>query len=242
MKLPYSLYAGIFFFFSLTANAISQVDTSIFQIDTTMYSFEINETVAEMSEGEHTALVITVPGADKGQAHDAWKSFMERYDGKTKKGWFSSEFHTEKAHIYSVGGVDPVDVYATFNETDKGIMGYIWFRLSESDFLNSGQYPSAFAEAKRLVNSYGLLLRQKVFNGQLQKEIKALENLKNNMQDLREEKERLEETIKKAEETITKSKAGLEKNAEAQKKLLEKLKQQEDAVNKARLRYNSTLQ
>ncbi len=245
MKSIMKFFPVLFLIFGLSANVHAQVETtdgdkSIDSPNAT-FLFDIQEKTQKMSEGEQTALYIYVEKADKRQAQKVWKDFMDQYNSKTKKGMFSSEFRTEKVHIYSVGGVDPVNVYATFDDDKNGAEGYIWFQLSDSEFLNSGKYKSAFHEAKRIVDNFGLALQQEVVRDELEKQEKVLADYESEMKKLQRENEKLNDTIDKAEKTIEKAQKDLELNAKDQESTLSKLKDQQKLVEEARVKYNAVL-
>ncbi len=233
MKNIITLSSTLILFLCLSANVFAQADSSLY--------YEVNEVYKKMSEGEHAGLTIHVPDADRKLAGDTWKNFMDQYDARTKKGLFSREYRTEKAHIYAVGGVDPVDVYATFENSGDGVDAFIWFRLSKSDFLNSTDYGNAFQEAKRVVNNFGLALRQVVLKKKLDEANKLFEEYKSEMEDLKEENKDLHQTIKESKEAIAKAEKGIEKNLKEQDKMLKTLEEQQKKVEEARLRYNRAI-
>lgn len=199
--------------------------------------FEITEQSKKMSEGNRAALVLFVPEGDAGDTKDLWKEYMKEYDAKTKKGLFSSEYTTEEAHIYSVGGVNKVDVFATIDGRDGGVEVTAWFKLAENDFVNSTSHENAFQEATRIMDNFGLMVKRKAYERKVEEEEKILKNLEDDLEDLKDDKQDLENTITKAEQTIKESKEKLIQNKSDQETKVSELAEQQKALEKARQKF-----
>lgn len=260
------LSAVILSFFLLSANAFAQVDSTDISTETGKtdgvkalspdshdYVFNVQERDHKMSDGVQNALYIFIEGADRKQAQNVWKEFVKQYDGRAKKGLFSSEFRTEDVNVYSVGGTDPISIYSTFNEESNGTEAYIWFQLSDTEFLSSRKYENAYTEAKRIVDNFGIAVKQEVARDELEGEEKILSGFERDMKKLQKENENLHSTIEKAEKSIEKARETIEKNEKAiekarqdlekndkeQEEALLKLKNQQKAVEEAQVKYNA---
>ncbi len=198
----------------------------------------VKESKEKVGDGSNNALVVSIYEADASDIEKEWKSLMKKYDAKvsTKDGVFA-----DNAMISSLGGNNPIDVYAKVEKVKDGENKLIVAFDLGGAYLSSSQHSSQFKEAKNMVSDFAIKVTKEAIAGQLKVAEKVLNKLEDNHKDLVDDQKDLEKNIeeykakiKKAEEDIIQSKNDQEKKKqeiEAQKKIVEAIQQKEKAVN-----------
>ena len=68
-----------------------------------------------MSLGKQNAFFADMPEVNKDIAEDVWKDYMKDY-GKVKRNKKAKEYYSQEANIPIIGGTQPLNVYAKFDE------------------------------------------------------------------------------------------------------------------------------
>ena len=129
--------------------------------------------------------------------------------GKIKR---KSEFLTEGATIAAVNGVDPVNLYSTFDESGDDVVLTVWFDLGGASFLNSAEHPDQFAGAQQLLNKYAIELNKASIKKQVSEEKNKLKKLESDYKKLNRDHKRYVREIEQAKEKIKKAEANIETN------------------------------
>lgn len=165
-----------------------------------------------MSEGSFNSFSTTVEGADKKLAASVWKDLMKEYGGKVKRSKPES-LKAEAVVVRSIGGSDPVDVYADFDERGNDVLARIWVRY-RGEFIGPVSAQRDIEATERLLTEYHVLLRRAVVNEELETEQKQMARLEKELANTLKDIERAERDIENARRDIERANQTIE-NSEA---------------------------
>lgn len=189
-----------------------------------------------MSQGINNALSIDLLNTDAKTVEKLWKKFMKGYKSKTKKVKRKDEWFSDDAEIASVGGIDPVDVYAIFAESGDDIILTVWFNLGTEGYVSSNQHPEQYQGAQQLLNRFALDVSRQSANNALKLEENNLKKMESDMKRLKKSNKRYHNDIEQAEKKIEKAKANIETNELEQEELEAQIKAQKEKVQVAKKR------
>ncbi len=189
----------------------------------------VREEIRYMSQGNNTALVIQLPGADVKLVNKLWKKYLRDYDGKVKKAK-EDELFADDADIPGIGLGNTVDVYAKMKETGNGTELSVWFYLGGA-YLQSDMHPERYEEGRRFMEQFALMVKKEVIRQELKAEEDRLKELENELSKLERDNERYHQIIEDAEKRIEQAKADIQTNEKAQKETQNAIEEQRKRVD-----------
>ena len=181
-----------------------------------------------MSLGSYSAFTMTVEGVDDKLASHEWKAFLKEYGAKTKRSKPES-YKTEGVRISSIGGANPLDVYADIDERGDDIKMYVWIN-SRGTFLDDKSAAGDVEAAKNLLREFALMLRRAGIQEELAAEQKELEKVQKRLDLLARDIARSERDIENAKRTIEKAEADIARDQAAAAETEAALAKQNEAV------------
>ena len=195
--------------------------------------FTVAESAREFISGSRKALVIEMPGIKEKMADKVWKPYIDKYGGKTRKMKELGGYLTTDTEIYTIGGLEKMNVYARFEESREGCSAIVWFEL-KGRFLNGAEDAKAIGDARTFLEQYGLQVRIAHTEEELEAEEKSLKNLEKNLDRLKREHDGHVRDIELAKEKIRKAEAAIEENGKAQVSTGEQIGAQQTRVQSVR--------
>lgn len=177
--------------------------------------FTVSESARDFISGPRKALVIDLPGVKEKLADRVWKQYIDKFGGKTKKMKELGGHQTTDTEIYTIGGLEKMNVYYRVEESGEGCSAAVWFEL-RGRFLNAAEDAKAFGDARTFMEQYGLQVRIAATEEELEAEEKALKNLEKQLDKLKREHDGHVKDIETAREKIRKAEAAIEENGKAQ--------------------------
>ncbi|PHI20664.1 hypothetical protein CEQ90_06325 [Lewinellaceae bacterium SD302] len=219
----FKAYVFSFLFLAMIALAGTQVHA---QVTTTQMS---------MSQGNHPAMTLELPGADAKMVEKMWVDYTkdEIRKSKTKKDRKSKEYQTLNVEIPGVSKGSAVDMYAKVNERGNGSELMVWIG-SNDGWISPDELPGRYVEAEKMLMRFGLEVSRAQIEIMVEAEEDKLEDLEKELEDLRRDKEKFLKNIEKAKQEIADNEAAIETNAQQQKDQEEAIEEQRKTVNQTR--------
>ena len=197
---------------------------------------QVYEQTLSMSQGPQKALSLELANADEKLVADVWKNFMKDfYDAKVKWDRKAKEYFADNADIPAIGLGNTVDVYATTDQKGSNTTINVWFDLGGA-FLSSREHPDRFDEGEKLLLRFALEVAREKTRQEVSAENDQLRKLQKELERLQANKERSQKEIERAQEAIKKAEADIVQNEKDQVDMLEKIAEQEKAVEAVKQR------
>lgn len=190
-----------------------------------------------MSEGSYTAFVTEVEGADDKLALSEWRDLMREYGVKPKRSK-PERVKAEEVVIASIGGSDPLGVYADFEERGSRVKAIVWIKQRDV-FLDDASAQRDIDNATALMEEYALRLRRAAINEELTQERRDLERVQKKFRKLEQDLDRYERTIERAKEQIATAEQNIIDNAAAQRETQVEIAKAEEAVKAVQRKLDS---
>lgn len=181
-----------------------------------------------MSEGSFHALTATVAGANDKLAYEEFRDLMKEYGARTKRSK-PERAKVEQVIISSIGGTEPLDVYADFSERGSDVKVLLWIK-QRGEFLGEASADRDLENATALLQEFGLRLRRAAIEVELDDEEKELDKVERKLRNLERDLEGYERDIERARAAIERAEANIVKNAAAQEETKVELQQQIEEV------------
>ena len=185
-----------------------------------------------MSVGSFHALTAEIDGADERLAFEQFRDLMKEYGGRPKRSK-PERTKVEQVIVSSIGGSDPLDVYADFSGRGSTVKVYVWIN-QRGEFIGEASAERDLDNARSLIQEYALRLRRAAIAEELAGEQKALEKVEKKLRNLERDLDGYERDITRARETIERAEANIVKNAAAQEETKRELEQQAEEVEAVR--------
>ena len=181
-----------------------------------------------MSEGSYTAFVTEVEGADDKLALTEWRDLMKEYGVRPKRSK-PERLRADDVVIPSIGGSDPLGVFADFEERGSRVKAVVWIK-QRGGFLDETASQRDVDNATALMEEYALRLRRAAINQELEAERRDLERVVKKLEKLESDLERYERTIERAREQIAQAEQNIIDNAREQEETRVELEKAGEAV------------
>lgn len=181
-----------------------------------------------MSEGSYTAFVTEVEGADDKLALTEWRDLMKEYGVRPKRSK-PERLRADEVVIPSIGGSDPLGVYADFEERGSRVKAVVWIK-QRGGFLDETASQRDVDNATALMEEYALRLRRAAINQELEAERRDLERVEKKLRKLEDDLDRYERTIERAREQIEQAEQNIIDNARAQEETQVELDKASESV------------
>ncbi len=195
---------------------------------------QVSEGDKLMSQGNKNGLSLDLPRTTVKFAENLWEKYMKQFKGKTKKDKKAEEWFTDNALIAGLGGANTVDLYAKFVQTGDNVTLTLWTDLGGA-YINSKDFPDKYAEAEKILLTYGISVARENTKELLETEQKNLKKLNNNLESLEKDNKGLHKDIDNWNAKIVKAKQEIEtnlKNQEESKKKIEEQKRLLEEIQK----------
>ena len=199
----------------------------------------VDAELRSMSVGSHTAFTTEVEGATEKLAQDAFKDLMKEYGGRAKRSK-PERFVVEAVTITSIGGSDPVNVYADFAERGSRTKTYVWFE-TRGDFLGEASARRDLDAAGDLLTEYANRLRRAAVEAELAAEEKELQAVERKLDKLERDHggyerdiERARDAIERAQEAIVRAEENIARNLDEQEETRGAIERQFEDVEAVR--------
>ena len=181
-----------------------------------------------MSEGSYTAFVTEVEGADDKLALSEWRDLMKEYGVRPKRSK-PERLRADEVVIPSIGGSDPLGIFADFEERGSRVKAVVWIK-QRGGFLDADGAQRDIDNATALMEEFALRLRRAAINQELEAERRDLERVQKKLRKLEEDLDRYERTIERAREQIATAEQNIVDNARAQEETQVELEKAEESV------------
>jgi len=193
-----------------------------------MVAQNVDLELSGMSEGSFYAFTTEVEGADEKLAYEEFKQLMKEYGGKAKRSK-PERTKVEAVTINSIGGTDPLDVFADFSERGSQTKVYLWIK-QRGDYLSDDSADRDVDNATALLQEFHLRLRRAAIQQELDEEERQLGRVDKKLRNLERDYAGYERDIERAKAAIERAEANIEKNLAAQDETRNELAQQAEAV------------
>ena len=189
-----------------------------------------------MSEGLQTAFIITLDGADGGDASKIWRDFVKEY-GKVERDRKTKEYRLQDVIIPAIHDTMPLSIIAKFDEYDELTRVNFWIKMDER-FINVSDDVDEMDKVAVLLDEYTTLVSKKVVQDELKSEEKILSRLEKDLKKLVDRNEDLHKDIQKARDLIRKAEAEIEENIREQEAKKVEITAQSDKVKNVSTKLN----
>jgi DNA repair exonuclease SbcCD ATPase subunit len=181
-----------------------------------------------MSLGKQNAFFADMPEVTKDIAEDVWKEYMKDY-GKVKRNKKAKEYYSQEANIPIIGGTQPLNVYAKFDERVDMTTVYLWIDQN-AQFINSTTNADQAQTTKDFLANYIMMAQKKAFNKQLEDQEDELKDLNKDLEKLEDKNKDYHEDIEKAKEKIREAEENIEQNLKDQEDQRIRIEQQKKVI------------
>lgn len=224
-----TLFAFIFCFSLFTVYA--QDDQMIKPV------FEVHEGERDFVDDGRNALTVDLPDVKSRTAEKIWKDYIGKFGGKTKKFKDIKGYRTEATEIYSIGGLQKMDVYARVDDDRDQVSLTVWFDTPKG-MLRSSADPKAYGGAVKFLQDYALEVKIAQVEEDLEDEEKALKDIERDMDRLKRDNEGYHKDIEDAKARIKKAEDNIVENEKAQQSTTARIEEQTRKVSQVRDRLN----
>lgn len=195
---------------------------------------QVTSQMMAMSQGNHEALVLELPGAEDKMVEKLWSDFVkDQYKGKTKRDKKSKEYQTLNIDIPGVSRGGKVDMYTKVNERGNGSEMMVWIG-SNDGWINPSTLPDRYVEAEKMMMRFALEVSKEQIKLQVEEEEKKLKELEKELEDLRKDKEKFEKAIEKAKQEIADNEAAIVDNGKSQEDKAVQIEEQRKVIEETR--------
>lgn len=195
---------------------------------------QVTSQTMAMSQGNHEALVLELPGADTKMVEKLWSDFTkDQYKAKTKRDRKSSEYQSLNIDVPGVSKGGKVDMYAKVNERGNGSELMVWIG-SNDGWINPATLPDRYVEAEKMMMRFALDVSKEQIAMQVEEEEKKLKDLEKELDDLRKDKEKYEKAIEKAKQEIADNEAAIVDNGKSQEDKAAQIEEQRKVIEETR--------
>ena len=199
---------------------------------------QVRESQRKMSQGTHAALVLSIPDVEDKFIRDLWSDYIKDfYDTKTKRNRKTKEYFSDNAEIVALGGNNPVDLYATFEEDKDDVEMNVWIDLGGA-FLNSTDHPDRFKEAEKIMMRFALEVAKETTKVELEEQEEMLEDLEDDLKKLKKNNDRYHKAIENAKKKIAEAEDDIVENEKEQEAMVKKIAEQMKAVEAVKKKLN----
>ena len=196
----------------------------------TEMSFELRS----MSNGSRPALTVVIPDASEKLALAEWRKLMKSYDAKVKRSK-PERARSEGVVIRSIGGSDPIDLYADFSARGSEVKVYVWMR-HRGLFLSEESAVRDVEQAAALLDEFALQVQRASVQQQLDDEARTLKQLEKRLASLESKHRSHENAIARAERAIIEAREAIVTNLEDQATTQSEIERQTEEVEAVRRR------
>ncbi len=191
-------------------------------------SYRIDEGTYPMQKGNQPGWQIEIKGADKQLVEKRVREWLKRFGGKlsARKG----ELMVNDVIVSSISE-HPVDVYARVKGDGERAFVYVFFDMG-GVFLNAGQHPQAWREARKMVDRLGKEIAREALKEIIREEEKKLEGMRKTLEKLETEKNRLEKEIEDCKKTIEENTQRIAENKQEQEELKKQIADQKAKIDR----------
>ncbi len=198
----------------------------------------VKEGVMTMSEGAQTGFSVLLPNANKKMVQKLWKDLMKDYSTKPKK-VKKTESVAAGARISSISGAGEIDIYSQIDEQGDDVAMVVWFDMGDGKWLNSRDYPNSYEDAERLIEKFGIKVKQEGVKQELEAEEKQLKKTENELEKLVKKKSKLEKDIEDYKKKIEKAEQEIKENLATQEETKTAIDEQKMKVGEVNKRLDS---
>lgn len=186
-----------------------------------------------MSQGNHNALVLTIPNAETKFVDKLWKKYLAEVGAKTIRDRKTKEWRTEGAAVPGVG--NNVNVYATTDAFGPDVEQIVWFGF-DGTYLSSAMHGGNYLQGERFLLEFGLMVTREMIRLELEAEEKRMRDLETRMARLKRQNDGYHREIKIAEEKIETAKKNIVTNEQEQEQTANAIDDQRAALEAVKLR------
>ena len=206
--------------------------------DLTKPVFRVSEGNREfIDDATRNALIVELPEMKERDVERLWKDYIGKFGGKTKKMRDIKGYFTDDTEIYSIGGINKLDVYARVEDDRSQTTLTAWFDMNDG-MLRSDTQPEAYKAAVSFLQDFALEVKISEVQEKLDEEEKNLKDLEKAMDRLKRDNDDYHKTIKDAREKIAKAEQDIEQNERDQVSTTERIGEQKEKVSQVRERLN----
>jgi translation initiation factor 2B subunit (eIF-2B alpha/beta/delta family) len=225
MKPIYSLLILVISFSNLYSQDSGKKSKSI-------HAPEVKEATQNMFQGAKNAYSIVLMDVDDKMVENLWEDLIKNYKGKVKNVKKADEKIAEAIRIQSISGTGDINVYSKAEEQGDDVLFTVWFEMDNGNFLSSRNYPSSYTEAVTLLENFGITVKRKKVEEELDAEKDKLEDLEKELSKLEKRKEGLEKDIEDYQKRIEDAKKEITDNITGQESFKQKIEEQKAEVEK----------
>ncbi len=195
------------------------------------FNFRMREEMRQMSKTTANAFVVTWAQAEPKVVAKSWKSYAKGLKGKLNYDRGQNEYFVDNGTV--AGMENAVDITAKIEEKGEGVEMAIWFNAGVT-YIQSATNPEPFQACEALLRDFDSFVYAEILRNQIKAEEKELKIMARNKRKVQREIKREERQIKKAERTIAKAEKAMEtsKNAIEENEQIIQTKEQEENAQK----------
>lgn len=191
--------------------------------------FEVYESSRDFISGAANALVIELPGVSEKLAEKAWRDYIARLNGKTKRMKEIKGYVTNALELYAVAGYEKINLYARLEDNRSRTAVTVWFE-KPSGMLRSADDPKGYKEAVVFLQEYGLQVHIAQVEEELAAEEKNLRQQERDLDRLKRDLANHQKEIEQARERIARAEKQIQDNEKQQVEAVERIGQQQEKV------------
>jgi len=186
------------------------------------------EIKSNMSLGTQAGISMNIENADADLIEDVLEKYLKEY-GKLKKNKKAKEHFISNAHISSILGADPLDVYVVIGDRNA----VFYFDLKTA-FLNSKDHPETYRKAAEFVQNFAYEVQREFVRKVLDQENHKLKKLTGKLEDLQDDNTKYHKDIEEAKAKIKKREEDIQKNLIDQENAKKEIQMQTQSVDEVR--------
>lgn len=199
----------------------------------TVYAQDIQEVKANMSLGEHNALLLALP-YDVKLSDQVWKDYLKTFKGKSRKVKKSDEVFTDDASISYISN-NTVDIYSLVEKSGEGSQLKMWMDLG-GGFVDSQNFPDAFEGVKVFLRGFEKQLNVENIKIELKNEENRLKELEKELVKLERLNEKYHQEIEEWKAKIAENESLIDTNVKEQTDVNHTITSQKEVIRKVEVK------
>ncbi len=197
----------------------------------TMFA-QIKEGSASMSKGSENAFSIELRQTEAKEVSKAWEKYVKKFKGKVKRDKKSGEIFADDCEIEAMSS-NTVDIYSSLRQSGENTTLTVWYDLGGA-FLSSSMHGDKIPVVEKMLQEFAISVDRASVEEDLKEQEKILKGLEKDLKGLEKDKEKSEDEIVKCEKKIVEEKEAIKVNLEDQKVKVGEIEAQKKVVEQIR--------
>ena len=197
------------------------------------YGQDLEESVEQMSLGQHNAITLSLP-YDLKFAENVWKDYLKTFKGKNRRVKRSDEVFTDDANIPYISN-NTVDLYSYIKRDGDGSILKLWMDLG-GGFVDSQNFPDAYEGVRVLMQGFEKQLNVENIKLELKNEENRLKDLERDLSKMEKMNEKYHKEIEDWKKKIAENEDLIEVNDKDQIDMKSTIESQKENIRQVEVK------